>query len=211
MLQSAMLRLGDIDQEVQEGYNILRKLHKTVTIFGSARTQQDEYYAKKAYKVAYALAKDEYAVVTGGGHGIMEAANHGAFDAEGQSIGFNIALPHEQKLNSYTTASFAFAHFAPRKIVMTLYADAYVYFPGGYGTIDELSEILTLIQTGKTPKAPVVLFGKEFWQPLHDFFITKMRDEQALITPGDEELYVITDDVDEVVRLVRTNQTYCNH
>lgn len=211
LLQAAMLRLGEIDKEVQAGYNILRTLHKTVTIFGSARTPQDEHFAKAAYQVAYKLAEADYAVITGGGHGIMEAANHGAFDAHGRSIGFNITLPHEQSLNNYTTDSLAFTHFAPRKIVMTLFADAYIYFPGGFGTIDELSEILTLIQTGKTGKAPLILFGSEFWKPLDEFFCTQMRDNLALITPGDEELYTITDDIDEVVRLVRANQTYCDH
>lgn len=211
LLQAAMLRLGEIDNEVQAGYNILRTLHKTVTIFGSARTPQDEHFAKEAYQVAHKLAEANYAVITGGGHGIMEAANHGAFDAHGRSIGFNITLPHEQSLNNYTTDSLAFTHFAPRKIVMTLFADAYIYFPGGFGTIDELSEILTLIQTGKTSKAPLILFGSEFWKPLDEFFRTQMRDNLALITPGDEELYTITDDVDEVVRLVRANQTYCDH
>lgn len=211
LLQAAMLRLGEIDKEVQAGYNILRTLHKTVTIFGSARLPQDSHYAEKAYQVAYKLAEAEYAVITGGGHGIMEAANHGAYDAHGRSIGFNITLPHEQSLNNYTTDSLAFTHFAPRKIVMTLFADAYIYFPGGFGTIDELSEILTLVQTGKTSKAPLILFGSEFWKPLDEFFRTQMRDNLALITPGDEELYTITDDVDEVVRLVKANQTYCDH
>lgn len=211
LLQSAMFRLGNIETEVQSGYEILHKYHKTVTIFGSARTTEDNQYYQAARATAHQLAKHDYAVITGGGHGIMEAGNRGAFEAGGDSIGFNIKLPHEQNLNEYTTESYAFTHFAPRKIVMTLYADAYVYFPGGFGTLDELSEILTLIQTGKTVKAPIILFGSQFWEPFDEFVKKEMRDEEKLISPGDEDLYHITDDIDEVVRLVRENRTYCEH
>lgn len=211
MMQAAMMRLGDIDDEVREGYKILRKYHKTVTIFGSARLSQSSPYYKSAYDTAYALAKKSYAVVSGGGHGIMGAANQGARDAGGDSIGFNIYLPHEQTLNEYTTDSYAFSHFAPRKIVMTLFANAYIYFPGGFGTLDELSEILTLVQTSKTNKAPIILFGSEFWRPFDEFIKTSLRDELKLITNGDETLYTITDDVEEVVKLVLDNQTYCDH
>lgn len=209
VLQAAMYRLGNIDGEVQSGYNILRKYHKTVTIFGSARTPEDNADYTKAREVAFHLAQANYAVVTGGGHGIMEAANRGAFEAKGDSIGFNIALPHEQSLNEYTTESFAFAHFAPRKITMTLYADAYVYFPGGFGTFDELTEILTLIQTGKTNKAPVILVGSDFWKP----FDQLVRNDLLLhntIAEVDMSLYTITDDTDEIVRLVKANKTYCD-
>lgn len=211
LLQSAMFRLGNIEDEVQSGYNIIHKCHKTVTVFGSARLKETSEYYQAARAVARQLAKDNYAVITGGGHGIMEAANRGAFEVGGSSIGFNIKLPHEQSLNEYTTDAYAFTHFAPRKIVMTLYADAYVYFPGGFGTLDELSEILTLIQTGKTVKAPVVLFGTKFWAPFDEFVKKELRDDEHLISPGDENLYTITDDIEEVVRLVKENQTYCDH
>lgn len=210
MLQAAMLRLGDIDEEVQRGYDVIRRYHKTVTIFGSARTQSSEAYYRAARKTAKELAKHDYAVVTGGGHGIMEAANRGAFEAGGNSIGFNIRLPKEQTLNDYTTDSLSFKYFAPRKIVMTLFADAYVYFPGGFGTLDELSEIVTLIQTGKTTKAPVVLYGSEFWKDF-DKFVKKQLLGNDLISEGDEKLYHITDDIDELVAIVRANRTYCEY
>lgn len=211
VLQAAMLRLGDIDKELQAGYNIVRAHHKTVTVFGSARTPEGDPYYEAAKKLSAKLATHDYSIITGGGHGIMEAANRGAFEAGGKSIGFNILLPHEQKLNPYTTESLAFSHFSPRKIAMTLYADAYVYFPGGFGTLDEMMEILTLIQTGKTAKAPVILYGVSFWKPL-DMFIRKMMLEtEHLISPGDELLYTITDDLDEIVRIVRANKTYCDH
>jgi len=211
VLQAAMIRLGNIESELQSGYNIIRSYHKTVTVFGSARTPEGDRYYEAARSFGAALAPHDYAVITGGGHGIMEAANRGAFEAGGDSIGFNITLPHEQKLNPYTTESLAFSHFSPRKIAMTLYADAYVYFPGGFGTLDELMEILTLIQTGKTAKAPVILYGKEFWTPLDAFIRTSMLANEHLISAGDELLYTITDDIDEIVSIVRANKTYCDH
>jgi uncharacterized protein (TIGR00730 family) len=210
VLQAAMIRLGSVDDELQAGYNVIRNYHKTVTVFGSARTPEGDRNYEAARLLGTKLAEHDYAVITGGGHGIMEAANRGAFDAGGDSIGFNIALPHEQTLNPYTNTSLSFSHFSPRKIAMTLYADAYVYFPGGYGTMDELMEILTLIQTGKTAKAPVILYGHEFWHRL-DSFVKKSMLDDALITPGDESLYHITDDVNEIVKLVRSNKTYCDH
>lgn len=211
VLQAAMIRLGSIDEELQAGYNIVRKYHKTVTVFGSARTPEGDRYYEAAKLVASKIAEHGYAVFTGGGHGIMEAANRGAFEAGGDSIGFNITLPHEQKLNPYTTESLAFSHFSPRKIAMTLYADAYIYFPGGFGTLDELMEILTLIQTGKTAKAPVILYGREFWGPLDAFIRSTMLEKEHLVSPGDELLYTISDDADEISRLVRANKTYCDH
>ncbi|AHB42696.1 Lysine decarboxylase family protein [Candidatus Saccharibacteria bacterium RAAC3_TM7_1] len=210
VLQAAMMRLGNVEDELQAGYNILRKYHKTVTIFGSARTPEGDRYYEAARLTAHKLAEQGYAVITGGGHGIMEAANRGAKEAGGDSVGFNIALPHEQTLNSHTTEAISFSHFAPRKIAMTLYAEAYVYFPGGFGTMDELMEIMTLIETGKTQRAPVILYGSDFWNDL-DRFINRSQLDNHLISPGDEQIYTITDDVNEVIRLVKTNKTYCSH
>lgn len=211
MMQAAMLRLGNVDDEIRAGYDILKKYHKTATVFGSARLPETSKYYQAARETAFQLAKKEYAIISGGGHGIMGAANQGAMEAGGDSIGFNIELPHEQNLNDYTTESLSFSHFAPRKIAMTLFANAYIYFPGGFGTLDELSEILTLIQTGKTTPAPVILYGSQFWGPFNTFIETELRDDQKLITPGDENLYTITDDIEEIVSLVEKNQTYCAH
>lgn len=211
LLQAAMIRLGNIDDEVQAGYNVIRKYHKTVTVFGSARLKEDSMYYIAALEAGRKLAEAEYAVITGGGHGIMEAANRGAKEAGGASIGFNITLPKEQTLNEYTTASLSFSHFAPRKIVMTLFANAYVYFPGGFGTMDELTEILTLIQTGKTAKAPVILFGGAFWDDFDHFVKKSMKQDQHVINDADDKLYHIVDSVDEIVELVKANQTYCEH
>ena len=211
MLQAAMLRLGSVSDELQAGYEVLRKYHKTVTVFGSARLTETSKFYQAAQSVSAKLAEKDYAIISGGGHGIMGAANRGAKEAGGDSIGFNIELPHEQTLNNYTTDSIAFSHFAPRKIAMTLSANAYIYFPGGFGTLDELAEILTLVQTHKTMAAPIILFGSDFWKPFDSFVKQQMRDELKLITPGDENLYTITDDEDEVIRIVENNQTYCNH
>jgi uncharacterized protein (TIGR00730 family) len=211
VLQAAMIRLGSVDDELQSGYNVIRKYHKTVTIFGSARTPEATPYYEAARQLGSKLAEHKYAVITGGGHGIMEAANRGSFEAGGESIGFNIALPHEQTLNPYTTESLSFSHFSPRKIAMTLYADAYVYFPGGFGTLDEMMEILTLVQTGKTVKTPILLFGTKFWKPLDTMIRQSMLEQEHLISPGDELLYRITDDIDEVVTMIRANKTYCDH
>lgn len=217
-LQAAMIRLGDVGKEIQAGYNILRKYHKTVTIFGSARTAADDPYYKLAEEISQKLAGAGYAIVSGGGNGIMGAANLGAHTAAqkgakkvgGESIGFNIKLPHEQTLNSYTTQNFEFDHFAPRKIVMTMYADAYIYFPGGFGTLDELTEILTLIQTGKTLKAPIILVGRDFWSDF-DAFCKKQLAARGLIGENDTDLYTITDNPNKVVELVKANQAFCDH
>jgi len=210
MLRAAMIRLGDIDEEVQAGYDVIRKYHKTVTVFGSARVKEDNPYYQSARDISAKLAENDYAIITGGGHGIMEAANRGAQEAGGDSVGFNIKLPKEQTLNQYTTDSLAFKYFAPRKICMTLFADAYVFFPGGFGTLDELTEIITLIQTGKTTKAPAILYGSDFWKGF-DGFVQEELLRNGLITDGDDDLYHITDDVDEIVRLVKANHTYCEH
>lgn len=218
MLRAAMVRLGDVTGEIQAGYNILRKYHKTVTIFGSARMPTDHPAYMQAKDVAKQLADMGYAVVSGGGHGIMGAANEGAHNAVfqgahevgGASVGFNIKLPHEQTLNDFADVSYEFAHFAPRKIVMTLYADAYIYFPGGFGTLDELTEIITLIQTGKTVRAPIILVGTEFWRHFDELIREQLRTN-GFITEEDLSLYTITDSTEEILDLVKANQTYCRH
>lgn len=217
LMQEAMVRLGEIDQEIQAGYNILRKYPRTVTIFGSARMLPDDKFYQQARDLSALLSHKGYTIISGGGFGIMSAANQGAHEAiqsgaaqaGGESIGFNIKLPHEQTLNSYVTESYEFSHFAPRKIVMTLFANAYIFFPGGFGTLDELSEILTLIQTGKTAKAPVLLVGSEFWSTF-DRFVAESLLDRGYITDDDRQLYHITDDIEEVARLVDANQMYCH-
>lgn len=209
-MQAAMMRLGSVEAEIQKGYEVLREYHKTVTVFGSARVGEDNPYYQKARELAGKLAAKKYAVITGGGHGIMEAANRGAKEAGGDSIGFNIELPREQLLNEYTTESTSFSHFAPRKIALTLFADAYVYFPGGFGTLDEFAEIITLVQTQKMIKSPIILMGSEFWGNL-DEFVKKQMLPEGMINDNDRHIYTILDDVDEAVEHVLANQTYCSH
>ena len=208
-LQAAMFRLGKVDDEIHAGYEILQKYHKTVAFFGSARITEDNEYYQKAKDLAFQLAKEGYTIITGGGGGIMEAANRGAMEAGGKSVGFNIRLPHEQSLNNYTTDSFAFTHFAPRKIVMTLLADAYVCFPGGFGTMDEICEIITLTQTKKMAPVPIVLFDKKFWGKWDDFVCENMLPNK-LISDGDEKTYTITEDIPEVVNLIKNQRTCCD-
>ena len=202
-LQAAMFRLGNVDEEIHAGYEILQKYHKTVTFFGSARIGEDDYYYKNAKELAFQLAKDGYTIITGGGGGIMEAANRGAIEAGGQSIGFNIRLPHEQSLNKYTTDSFAFTHFAPRKIVMTLLADAYVCFPGGFGTMDEICEIITLTQT------KIILFDIKFWGKWYDLVRSNLLPSK-LISDGDEKIYTITENIPEIISVIKHRRTCCD-
>lgn len=210
-LQAAMFRLGEVDDQIRSGYEILKKFHKTVTVFGSARTPETNIYYQKAQELTKRLAEQEYTIVTGGGHGIMEAANRGAHDAGKPNIGFNIELPFEQSLNEYVTDSYSFSHFAPRKIALTMMAHAYVCFPGGFGTLDELAEILTLTQTHKIDKAPVILYGSEFWGEFDKFVKNSLLEKEQVISPGDETIYTITDDLDEIVELINNTTTYCDH
>lgn len=200
LIDAAEGRLDGVVDEFEHVFELLAKYERTVTIFGSARKPSDDQVTTSAYEMAAVLAKHGYAVVTGGGLGVMEAANRGAYDAGGDSIGFNILLPHEQALNDYTTDSFQFEHFFGRKVSMTLDASGFIYFAGGFGTFDELFEILALMQTQKIPKAPIVLFGSEFWNPVDRLIQDLLRDQFHTITPEDRDLYVITDDYDVALK-----------
>lgn len=195
-------RLSRIETEFKDGFEIVNNHSNTVTIFGSARFKEGNEHYEQARAVAAGLAREGYTIVTGGGGGIMEGGNRGAFEAGGQSLGFNITLPHEQVLNPYTTDSMPFHYFFTRKVVLTFGAQAYVYFPGGYGTMDELFEVMTLMQTNKVPHVPIVLVGTKFWSGLDVFIREHMLAGDSTISPGDEHIYTITDDVDEVVSLV---------
>lgn len=200
--EEADARRGRIDAELDRGFEIINRYDNTVTIFGSARFTEDNVHYQKAREVAQAIANEGYAVATGGGGGIMEAGNRGAHDADGHSLGFNIKLPHEQVLNPYTTESMPFRYFFTRKVILAYDAKAYVYFPGGFGTLDELFEVITLIQTGKMDTAPVILVGTEFWGGLDTFIKQHMLTGDQTISEGDEQLYTITDDTDEIVSLI---------
>lgn len=196
---TASLRTSD--DEFERAFKILKKYPARVTMFGSARSLPSDPYYKKAEEIAGALSQQGYSIVSGGGSGIMEAANKGAKEAGGHAIGFNIVLPHEQKLNPYTTDNLAFHYFFTRKVMMTFYAHGFIYFPGGFGTLDELFEVITLIQTKKMPPVPIVLVGSEYWSDL-DIFIKKHLLKENLISSGDESLYTITENTHEICEII---------
>ncbi len=182
------------------GFENLQDVAGGVSIFGSARTRPDDPYYKAAEQVGALFAKSGVPVITGGGPGIMEAANKGAFEAGGISIGCNIELPHEQASNIYLNRSLDFKFFFVRKMMFVKYAMGFIVFPGGYGTLDELFESLTLIQTDKVTDFPVVLFGSEYWQGLGEW-INKELLGRGMISAGDENMVTVTDDVYEAVRI----------
>lgn len=198
-------RMCIIDAEFRRGFAMMEKHPRSVTIFGSARLAPDTDIAQRVEALAKKIANMDYTVVTGGGYGIMGAANKGASEAEhGKSIGINISLPFEQKLNEYVDESLDFHHFYSRKVTLAYSAEAYIYCPGGFGTLDELFEILTLKQTKKIPNVPIILYGKEFWQPLDEYFRnTFLQPGLETISPEDLNLYVITDNDDEILEIIK--------
>lgn len=210
LIDSAEGRLVGVVEEFERAFEVLGKYEKTVTIFGSARKPQDGLITTKAYEIAALLARKGFAIVTGGGEGVMEAANRGAYDAGGESIGLNILLPHEQALNPYTTDSFQFSHFFGRKVSMTLDASGYIYLPGGFGTLDELFEILVLQQTHKIPKAPIILVGSDFWTPLDELIRSVLFEKFETISEKELKLYEIIDDYDEIVKKLEAYERKLN-
>ena len=195
-------RIDVIQDEFTNGFNLIKTREKTVSFFGSTQTRPDEQDYKNAQTLASEISKLGYGVVTGGGPGIMEAANRGAFEEKGLSIGLTIQLPKEQITNSYLNTSLNFRYFFTRKVTLTYAAEAYVYFPGGFGTMDELFEILTLVQTNKIERVPIILFGSHFWNPLESF-IQKFLLETGKIDEADMKLFIITDSIDEAVEIIK--------
>jgi uncharacterized protein (TIGR00730 family) len=198
-------RVFRIMAEFVSGFELLRKYGLAATIFGSARVQQGDPYYKQAEELAAKLAKKGFAIITGGGPGIMEAANVGGFKVGGKSIGFNIQLPFEQKLNPYTTESLDFNFFFSRKVMLSFASEVYIYFPGGYGTLDEFLELLTLVQTKKIARIPILLYGKDFWTPLVSFFSEHLAKKFKTISKEDLELFQVVDSVDEAVAYILKN------
>src|SRR3990172_9291064 len=179
--------------EFVEGFEALRNVGRAVSIFGSARARRNDWSYKATCKVAETLSRKGYAVISGGGPGIMEAANRGAKRGKGLSIGLNIMLPEEQRVNRYQDKSLHFKHFFARKVMFVKYAAGYVIMPGGFGTLDELFESLTLIQTGKIRRFPVVMMGQEYWGGLLAWMRTTMV-KNGTISKSDLELFHVTDD-----------------
>ncbi len=191
-------KIFQIMAEFVEGFERLAQIKPSVSIFGSARTPPDHPYYKLAEDIAQALSEAGFSVVSGGGPGIMEAANKGAFAGPSPSIGLNIILPHEQAGNEYQDIGLNFRHFFSRKVMFVKYASAYVVLPGGFGTLDELAEILTLVQTGKTRRIPIILVHGPFWEGLVGWFRDTLTREQT-IDPEDLNLFQILDKPREVV------------
>jgi hypothetical protein len=190
-----------IQAEFVEGFDALARIGPAVTVFGSARAREDFPVYAEARRLGRALAERGLAVITGGGPGVMEAANRGCQEGGGLSVGCNIELPFEQRLNPYVDLGIEFRYFFVRKTMFVKYAEAFVIFPGGFGTLDELFEALTLVQTGKIKRFPIVLLGAAYWQGLLDW-IRAVLLEQGMISPDDTGLVVVTDDVDEAVATV---------
>lgn len=198
-------RIFRIMAEFVEGFDELSKLGPAVTIFGSARTQPDHKYYELAERTAAALARAGQAVITGGGPGIMEAANKGASEADGTSVGLNIVIPQEQQPNPYINLGINFDYFFARKVMFVKYSMAIVCFPGGFGTLDELFETLTLMQTQKASPSPIVLIGSDYWGPAVDWLRSTLLEEYAAISPEDMDLFVLTDDLDEAITHIVRN------
>jgi len=195
-------RLFRIMAEFTEGFEELANVGPAVSIFGSARTQPDEPYYKLAEETAYELGQAGLAVITGGGGGIMEAANKGAQRAEVASIGLNIELPMEQEPNAFQNLSLDFHYFFCRKVMFLKYAHGFVVFPGGFGTMDELFESMVLIQTFKQASFPVVLMGSEFWEGLIDWIKGSMLKQYNYISPEDLDVFTLEDDPKKAVEII---------
>ncbi|MBR3252542.1 TIGR00730 family Rossman fold protein [Candidatus Saccharibacteria bacterium] len=190
-------RINAYAKDLATGLKLVRTFPQGVTIFGSARLPQDDKYCEMARQLGEELAKNGHAVITGGGPGIMEAASKGCYEIGGRVIGFNITLAHEQFPNPYLSETYTFEYFFARKVSLAMAAKVFVFFPGGFGTMDELSEILCLMQENKMPKMPVFLVGKDYWSAF-DAVINKMIDLK-LVKAEDAKIFEITDDIQKVV------------
>lgn len=196
-------RIERIDHDFRLAFKLLKGHPSTVTFFGSSIIPENTEYYKHARQLAQMIVEQlRLTVVSGAGPGIMEAANRGAYEAKGDSVGMAIQLPKEQDTNHFVTRSADFYYFFSRKVALTFTARAYIYFPGGYGTLDELFEILTLKKNGKIPPIPVILFESDFWNPLHHYLEQVVYEKTKAITKSDLNDYIITDDMEEVLNIL---------
>ncbi len=199
-------KIFKIMSEFVEGFEKLARIGPCVSIFGSARTTPDNKYYKLAEEIAYKLTQRGYGIITGGGPGIMEAGNLGAKRGKGKSVGINISLPFEQEPNFFIDSDklITFDHFFVRKVMFMKYAQGFVVLPGGFGTFDELFEAITLIQTGKIGKFPIVLVGKSYWEGLIKWIREVMLEKEHNISPGDLDIFTVVDTSDEAVEIIDT-------
>ena len=193
-------RVLRIQSEFVEGFEALAKVGPAISVFGSARTRPDEPWYRCAQRIGELLVQRGYAVITGGGPGVMEAANRGAWEAGGISVGMGIELPHEQSMNQWINRGVNFRYFFARKTMFVKYSQGFIVMPGGFGTMDELFESATLVQTGKIRSFPLVLVGTEYWSGLVEWIRSSMVDA-GMISPGDVDLLHVVDDPEEAVRL----------
>ncbi|BAI69170.1 conserved hypothetical protein [Hydrogenobacter thermophilus TK-6] len=207
LIEELKIKQGDtwrvlkIMSEFVRGFDELSNVGPAVTFFGSSRLGEEDKYYKFAYRTAFRLGQMGFCIITGGGPGVMEAANRGAYDAGALSVGLNIEIPKEQVPNRYQNKSLQFDYFFVRKVMLIKYSFAYVIFPGGFGTLDELFEALTLIQTGKSHRFPVILFGSKYWGPLLDFMREVMVPHRT-ISQEDTKLLTLVDDPEAVISQV---------
>jgi len=194
-------RIFRIMAEFVDSFETLSHLEGAVTVFGSARTKPSDRYYKAAVEIAHGLAKHRLAVITGGGPGIMEAANRGAAEAKGKSVGLNIELPFEQKGNRYANLPINFHYFFSRKVCFVKYSMGFVYMPGGFGTLDEFYEVLTLVQTHRISRFPLICYGKDYWGGLFKWMRATL-EKDGYISPGDLDLVTVTDKPQEVIEQI---------
>jgi len=200
-------RVLRIMSEFVQGFDDMLRVNKAISIFGSARTDPNDPMYKAAEKTAQLFVKSGYAVITGGGPGIMEAGNKGAFECRGESVGLNIELPFEQKHNPFITRLINFHYFFCRKVMFLKYAKAFVIFPGGFGTFDEFFEVLTLVQTQRMERIPIILFGSKFWEGLLDWIENTVKKDK-MISPKDTKLFHIVDKPEDAANIIK--QFYSN-
>lgn len=197
-------RIFRIMAEFIEGFQFLDRFHGEVSIFGSARAPESDPFYHKARKLGNILGKSGYTVITGGGPGIMEAANRGAFEAGGESIGLDIELPTEQRRNQYVTNAVGFHYFFTRKVMLSAAAQAYVFMPGGFGTLDEMTEMITLVQTGKIPQdVPIILMGKTFWKPFMQWIRDIVLKKEKYVKKEDVDLIHLVDTPEEALKIIK--------
>lgn len=201
--EMARERISLISEEFAEGFKFLEKYPKSVTFFGSAKFTEDNPYYIRAREIAVKIVRElGYSILSGGGPGIMEAANRGAFESGGNSLGLTIELPDGQAINPYIKESIDFYYFFSRKVCLSFSAEAYIFFPGGFGTFNEVFEILTLVQTHKIEKVPIILVGTDFWRAIEETMKKEMLS-RGMIDESDMELYTITDDENEIINIIR--------
>ncbi len=196
--------MAEIEKEFKMGFDFIKNYPKSVSIYGSARFKEDSEHYQAARHLAGRIVKElGIAIVTGGSGGIMEAANRGALEAGGDSIGLNIQLPHEQVTNKYLSASLSFYYFFVRKAMLSFAAEAYIFFPGGFGTLDEFFELTTLSQTNKIPRIPLILVGNDYWPPILETIKKNLLEDHKTIDAADLNLFTVTENEDEILELIR--------